>query len=153
MTTHFQTLLSVSYSWTLYQSRYWDMVTRAQKYAASDPGAPQAEISGDRNTRRMFCFIIVSTSLILSFSPFLLLHSFFIDFYYSPIVCFSLWQIFHFLLCLKLLWGCIITRQWRRSLHHHVKITRFYFQRTIQTKIATPEISLGTQDFSSIKLT
>jgi hypothetical protein len=39
-----------------------------------------------------------------------------------------------------------------RSLWHHYEVTGSYFQRTIWTKITKPEISLSTQNFSSVKL-
>jgi hypothetical protein len=41
---------------------------------------------------------------------------------------------------------------WYMSLRHNYKVTRFYFEHTVGTKIAIPEISLNTRDFPSVRL-
>jgi hypothetical protein len=43
--------------------------------------------------------------------------------------------------CRKHFWRCVITREWRRSLRHHQKVTRSYSQHRMRTKIAVRETS------------
>jgi hypothetical protein len=47
---------------------------------------------------------------------------------------------------------CIISKWLRRSLYHNQEFTICYFQLTVEAKIAVLEISVNTQDFSSVML-
>jgi hypothetical protein len=46
------------------------------------------------------------------------------------------------LLCLKHLWDYIIIRYWHILLHHHWKVSRFYYQHVMGTRVTVLKISL-----------
>jgi hypothetical protein len=47
--------------------------------------------------------------------------------------------------------GCFIIRWWRRSLRHHEKVSRFYFQHTMERKLAIPMTLSYTRNSSSVR--
>jgi hypothetical protein len=54
-------------------------------------------------------------------------------------------KLFFFLVCISIGW-------WRRSLRRHQKVTRFWCQHMIGTRIVALEMSLSTVEFSSVRL-